>query len=114
MDGVHHRDHRRRLGTLRTERLGALERAVGTLTPEQREAFLLKHVEGMSYEQMASLTGATVAFDAIFGTLVYNDGSTAYVTTPRTVTIGTLPVQISGPAGFLNGAFTFVPPPPAG
>lgn len=45
----------------RTERLGALERAVGTLTPEQREAFVLKHVEGMSYEQMAGVTGATVA-----------------------------------------------------
>jgi RNA polymerase sigma-70 factor, ECF subfamily len=45
----------------RTERLGALERAVGTLTPEQREAFLLKHVEGMSYEEIAGLTGATVA-----------------------------------------------------
>jgi RNA polymerase sigma-70 factor (ECF subfamily) len=43
------------------ERIGALERAVGTLTPEQREAFVLKHVEGLSYEEMAGLTGATVA-----------------------------------------------------
>jgi RNA polymerase sigma-70 factor (ECF subfamily) len=45
----------------RRERAGALGRAVGRLTPEQREAFVLKHVEGLSYEEMARLTGATVA-----------------------------------------------------
>jgi RNA polymerase sigma-70 factor (ECF subfamily) len=43
------------------ERAGALERAVGQLTPEQREAFVLKHVEGLPYEEIARLTGATVA-----------------------------------------------------
>jgi RNA polymerase sigma-70 factor (ECF subfamily) len=43
------------------ERARALERAVGQLTPEQREAFLLKHVEGLPYEEIARLTGATVA-----------------------------------------------------
>ncbi len=43
------------------ERTGALDRAIGQLTPEQREVFLLKHVEGMSYKEIAQLTGATVA-----------------------------------------------------
>ena len=42
-----------------TER--ALERAVATLTPEQREVFVLKHVEGLPYEEIAQRTGATVA-----------------------------------------------------
>ncbi len=45
----------------RRERVGALQRALGELTPEQREAFVLKHVEGMPYEAIARLTGATVA-----------------------------------------------------
>jgi RNA polymerase sigma-70 factor, ECF subfamily len=40
---------------------GALERALQFLTPEQREVFLLKHVEGLSYEESAQLTGASVA-----------------------------------------------------
>lgn len=35
-----------------------IERALATLGVEQREAFLLKHVEGLSYEEMATLTGA--------------------------------------------------------
>ena len=43
------------------EQAGALERAVGQLTPEQREAFVLKHVEGLAYSEIAHLTGATVA-----------------------------------------------------
>ena len=43
------------------ERMGALERALGRLTPEQREVFVLKHVEGLAYEEIAGLTGATVA-----------------------------------------------------
>jgi RNA polymerase sigma-70 factor (ECF subfamily) len=30
------------------------------LTPEQRDAFVLKHVEGLSYKEIADLTGATV------------------------------------------------------
>jgi RNA polymerase sigma-70 factor (ECF subfamily) len=32
-------------------------RALGALQPNQREAFLLRHVEGLSYEEMATLTG---------------------------------------------------------
>ena len=45
----------------RLERAAALEQAVGQLTPEQRDAFVLKHVEGLSYNEIAQLTGATVA-----------------------------------------------------
>ena len=33
-------------------------RALAQLDPLQREAFLLKHVEGLDYEEMAQLTGA--------------------------------------------------------
>lgn len=36
----------------------AIDDALGELTEEQREAFLLKHVQGMSYEQMAEMLGA--------------------------------------------------------
>lgn len=32
-----------------------LQVALGELTPEQREAFVLKHVEGRSYEEMAAV-----------------------------------------------------------
>jgi RNA polymerase sigma-70 factor (ECF subfamily) len=35
-----------------------IHRALSRLTAEQREAFLLHHVEGLSYEEMAELTGA--------------------------------------------------------
>lgn len=38
-----------------------IERALAQLEREQREAFLLKHVEGLSYEEMADLTGAGVS-----------------------------------------------------
>jgi RNA polymerase sigma-70 factor (ECF subfamily) len=41
--------------------LGRIERALGTLTPDLREAFLLKHMEELSYEEMAELTGAGVS-----------------------------------------------------
>jgi RNA polymerase sigma-70 factor (ECF subfamily) len=34
-----------------------IQRAVDCLEPNQREAFLLKHVEELSYEEMAELTG---------------------------------------------------------
>ncbi len=34
--------------------------AVGRLTPEQREAFTLKHLEGRSYEEMAHLLDTSV------------------------------------------------------
>ncbi|MDX2194254.1 MAG: RNA polymerase sigma factor [Gemmatimonadales bacterium] len=36
----------------------AVERAMGGLPPEQREAFLLRHVEGLEYEEMMQVTGA--------------------------------------------------------
>ena len=39
----------------------AIERAVAQLPPAQREAFLLKHVEGLSYDEMTRLTGAKVS-----------------------------------------------------
>jgi RNA polymerase sigma-70 factor (ECF subfamily) len=44
-----------------TEELrGRLYQALDRLEPEQREAFVMKHVEGHSYEEMASLLGASV------------------------------------------------------
>jgi len=36
-------------------------RAVAQLEPEQREAFLLKHVEQLGYDEMATITGAGVS-----------------------------------------------------
>jgi RNA polymerase sigma-70 factor (ECF subfamily) len=38
----------------------AIERALDALTPEQREAFVLKHIEGYSYAEMAELLDAAV------------------------------------------------------
>jgi len=38
-----------------------LEAALDALGPEKREAFLLKHLEGRSYEEMAELSGASVS-----------------------------------------------------
>ncbi|MFO8172909.1 MAG: RNA polymerase sigma factor [Gemmatimonadota bacterium] len=38
-----------------------LQVAMGRLTPEQREAFTLKHVEGRSYEEMAAVLDLSVA-----------------------------------------------------
>ena len=35
--------------------------AIGQLTPEQREAFMLKHLEGRSYEEMAAVLEVSVA-----------------------------------------------------
>lgn len=43
------------------ETVSEIKRAVDQLDVEQREAFLLKHVEDMSYEEMAVLTGASVS-----------------------------------------------------
>jgi RNA polymerase sigma-70 factor (ECF subfamily) len=37
-----------------------IDRALALLPPAQREAFLLKHVEGLSYEEIAEATGARV------------------------------------------------------
>ncbi len=38
----------------------ALEAALARLTPEQREAFVMKHVDGRSYEEMAEVLGVGV------------------------------------------------------
>lgn len=38
--------------------LEEVRRALGRLTPDLREAFLLKHVEDHSYEEMVEITGA--------------------------------------------------------
>ena len=37
-----------------------LDRALASLAPSLREAFVMKHVEGRSYEEMAELLGTTV------------------------------------------------------
>jgi RNA polymerase sigma-70 factor (ECF subfamily) len=39
----------------------AIEKALARLEPSQREAFLLKHVEQLSYDEMASITGSGVS-----------------------------------------------------
>jgi RNA polymerase sigma-70 factor (ECF subfamily) len=39
---------------------GHIERALSMLPTEQREAFLLKHVEEMTYDEIAEMTGASV------------------------------------------------------
>ena len=44
----------------RSEQVALVERALAALPPEKREAFVLKHVEGMSYEEMAAVTGARI------------------------------------------------------
>jgi RNA polymerase sigma-70 factor (ECF subfamily) len=38
----------------------AIRWALGRLAPAHREAFLLKHVEELSYEEMVEVTGASV------------------------------------------------------
>ncbi len=40
---------------------GVIDRALAALPEAQREAFLLKHVEGLSYEEMAGLLGASIS-----------------------------------------------------
>jgi RNA polymerase sigma-70 factor, ECF subfamily len=44
----------------RSELRDDLDRALARLAPQLREAFIMKHVEGRSYEEMADLLGATV------------------------------------------------------
>jgi RNA polymerase sigma-70 factor (ECF subfamily) len=44
----------------REELAAALQAALAELTVEQREAFVMKHVEGRSYEEMAQLLGVGV------------------------------------------------------
>ena len=38
-----------------------IQRALAELRPEQREAFLLKNVEGLGYEEMSEMTGVGVS-----------------------------------------------------
>ena len=38
-----------------------IDRALAKLRPEQREAFLLKYVEDLGYDEMSKLTGAGVS-----------------------------------------------------
>jgi RNA polymerase sigma-70 factor (ECF subfamily) len=45
----------------RLEWCDAVDRALARLNPEYREAFLLKHVEDLEYEQIAALTGAGIS-----------------------------------------------------
>lgn len=45
----------------RAEFADAVERALARLTPDHREAFLLKHIEDLDYEEIAELTGAGVS-----------------------------------------------------
>lgn len=44
----------------RTELRSDLDRALASLPASLREAFIMKHVEGRSYEEMADLLGTTV------------------------------------------------------
>jgi len=53
-------DERTDAAVERSELAQALAAALGRLTDEQREAFVLKHVEGRSYEEMADLLGTGV------------------------------------------------------
>jgi RNA polymerase sigma-70 factor (ECF subfamily) len=45
----------------RSEQAQALEQALATLTAEQREVFVLKHVEELSYEEISGRVGTSVA-----------------------------------------------------
>ena len=44
----------------RAEQLAMIEQALARLAPDKREAFMLKHVEGLSYEEMAAVTGERI------------------------------------------------------
>lgn len=44
-----------------TELRAGLNRAIESLDPDQREAFLLKHVEQLSYDEISAITGAGVS-----------------------------------------------------
>jgi DNA-directed RNA polymerase specialized sigma24 family protein len=39
----------------------AIDRALTRLDPQQREAFLLKHVEQLNYDEIAAMTGTGVS-----------------------------------------------------
>ena len=40
---------------------GHIEHALGMLPADQREAFLLKYVEELTYDEMAAMTGVSVS-----------------------------------------------------
>ena len=44
----------------RAEQVARVQRALAELSPEKREAFVLKHVEGLSYQEMAAVTGERI------------------------------------------------------
>src|SRR6266550_1687739 len=44
----------------RADQLLLVARALADLSPDKREAFVLKHVEGLSYEEMAVVTGERI------------------------------------------------------
>jgi len=44
----------------RGEQIALVQRALTTLSADKREAFVLKHVEGLSYEEMAAVTGERI------------------------------------------------------
>src|SRR5687768_77636 len=48
-------------GAASVEWRAEIDRALDALEPEQREAFLLKHVEQLGYDEMAEITGAGVS-----------------------------------------------------
>ena len=48
-------------GSLSTELRIEIERALVQLEPDQREAFLLKHVEQLAYDEMSAVTGVGVS-----------------------------------------------------
>jgi RNA polymerase sigma-70 factor (ECF subfamily) len=56
LDGAAHTDDADRL-----DWTDAVDRALARLAPDYREAFLLKHVEDLEYEEIAELTGAGVS-----------------------------------------------------
>lgn len=56
-------DDRADAATEQTELGDAIAAALAKLTPEQKEAFVMKHVDGRTYEEMAKLTG--VGIDAL-------------------------------------------------
>jgi len=56
LNGASHADH-----TDRVEWTDTVDRALARLAPEYREAFLLKHVDDLEYEQISELTGAGIS-----------------------------------------------------
>ena len=44
----------------RAEQLALVARALAQLSSDKREAFVLKHVEGLSYQEMADVTGERI------------------------------------------------------